>query len=290
MPVVWDLCYTLNGMRLKLWTVISSCILLWGMVALCEHEITPAKRFDKAKNLFQFQDYKKAARQLKLLLYPTPIIKDKARLLKAREYLGACYFWMHKDKQMEEEFTALLVKDPTYKLDPFYYPVPLLESFNKLRTRLQSQGVIPTPQKDKKKAGKTPIIKKKGPAMCRTVKKLVIKHNKVLCFIPFGVGQFVNGRPKKAAGFLSTQVIGLGVNIGAFIAIETLRGDDGMFSSSNASKARIMRYVQYAGLGVFVVSAVWGILDALHDFKEQETKTRVIVTPCPTGAAVGVSF
>lgn len=224
---------------------------------------------------------------MEALLYPRPLIKDRTKLLKAREYLGACYFWLHRYKQMEEEFTALLVKEPRYKLDPFYYPVPLLERFNALRVRLQSLGILPNPQKNHKKK---PKVLKKRPSTCKTVQKLVIKHSKALSFVPFGVGQFANGRPKKAAAFLSSQVIGLGLNIGAFIGIEAMRGNDGMFSAAGAHKARILRYVQYAGLGIFVVSAVWGVLDALHDFKKQEVKTRVIVAPCLTGAAVGISF
>ncbi len=227
---------------------------------------------------------------MRALLYPHPVLKDKKLCLKAREYLGACYFWLHKEKRMEEEFTALLVKAPGYKLDPFYYPVPLLERFNALRARLQSLGIIPGPAKKTKPRPKPSKHEQHKPKLCKTVIKDVVRHSKILCFIPFGVGQFANGRPAKAAGFLSSQVIGLGLNISAFVAIETLRGDDGLFSPSSARKARILRYVQYAGLGVFAASVLWGVLDALHDFKARQVKTRVIVAPCGAGIGAGVKF
>lgn len=274
---------------MKLWSVMFAFTMLWGMTAWSKQSETPQDRYKKAENIFRFQDYKKAAKQFEALLYPKPVLMGQKMILKAHEYLGACYFWLHRKKRMNEEFTAILVKKPGYKLDPFYYPVPLLDRFEALRTRLRSLGIIRGPTKQIK-SSKKHVPKTKPGLKCRTLHKIVIKHSKILCYVPFGVGQFVNGHSKKGAGFLSSQVVGLGLNIGAFVAVEAMRGNDGMFSASQAHKARILRYVQYAGLGVFVASAVWGILDAIHDFKPQEVRTRVIVTPCPTGAAVGIRF
>ena len=276
---------------MKVLTLILPLALLGGWTAWSRPRQTPEQRFKNAENTFRFQDYPRAVRQLQALLYPRPVLKDPAMVKKAHEYLGACFYWLKKPKRMDEEFTALLVQAPQYKLDPFYYPVPLIEHFNALRKRLAALGIIKPAQKKQKKTKKSSESQAKSrKTQCRTVEKRIVKHSKLLCYIPFGVGQFANNRPGKAAGFLSTQLIGLGVNIGSFAAIEALRGDDGLFSHANAHKARILRYVQYAGLGLFLASAIWGIFDALHDFKKQEVKTRIIITPCPKGMAVGVKF
>lgn len=237
-------------------------------------------QFKKAEAAFQFQDFKTAKRLLEHLLYPRPRIRDRSRLLKAHEYLGACYFWLKQPKKMEDEFTALLVMDPEYRLDPFYYPPPLIERFEDIRKRLQRLGVIRPTKK------KTPKKKKKKQRQCKTTIIKEVHRSKVVAFIPFGVGQFYNHETGKGIAFAVTQGVGLATNMGAFIGIVALGRSDGTFSPSQAKVARILRYVQYAGLGVFVVSAVWGIIDAVTHFKEKTRTRKVLIGPCGVGSKI----
>ena len=72
---------------------------LWGWQAWCKSGITPEERFKKAENTFRFQDYRRAVKQLESLLYPVVVLKDPNRILKAHEYLGACFYWL-KDKNV----------------------------------------------------------------------------------------------------------------------------------------------------------------------------------------------
>ena len=237
---------------------------------------TPKDDFKKAEAAFRFQDYKTAEKLLVKLLYPKPELKDKKLLIKAREYLGACYFWLKKPQRMQEEFTALLVMNPNYKLDPFYYPVPLIEKFEALKKRLIQLGIIKQHEKSKK------VIKKKK-KLCKTIVKKIEVRDKWVCAIPFGVGQFAEHRTWKGVVFAVTQGVGLATNIGAFIGIVSLKGADGYYSPEDAKTARILRYVQYGGLGLFVASAIWGVVDAFTHFQEKVESDKVIIGPCGVG-------
>ena len=251
-------------------------ILLWILIAgWAVYVKAQPQEFRKAEAAFQFQDYRNAARLFERLLYPKPRIRKKELLIKAHEELGACYFWLKNPKRMEEEFTAVLVLDPKHKLDPFYYPPPLIERFERLKKRLILLGIlqITKPKKQSQKG-------KKKKSLCTQVRITEYKRSVIPCLVPFGVGQFYNKQKGKGIAFAVTQGLALGVNIGAFWGIVGLARSDGTYSPYNARIARGLRYLQYGALGVFAVSAVWGIVDAIVNFKPGEVKRKEIKVPC----------
>lgn len=242
---------------------------------------TVEERFREAENTFRFQDYEKAEKLLYNLLHPEVLLTDPDQIIKAREYLGACYYWLGDEKRMEEEFTALLILSPRHTLDPFYYPADLIERLENLRSRLAELRVIsleePKPTEEKKKDE------------CRMEKETVVRKSRVAAFIPFGVGQFYNGDKVKGALILSGEVLALGTNVGAFIAIERLRGADGLYSKEDARQARRLRIVQYASLGAFLGLVVLGIVDGALNFVGEERSVEVVPCPEPQGS-LGVNL
>ncbi len=245
----------------------------WRVVAFAE---TPEERFREAENTFRFQDYAAAEVLLNSLLHPEVLLKGPDDVLKAREYLGACYYWLGNEKRMEEEFTALLILAPNHRLDPFYYPADLIERLDRLRRRLVELQVISLEEKEKRKDKKPD---------CVVPKETVVRRSRWVSFIPFGVGQFQNGDTVKGALFLTGEVLALGTNVGSYVAAERLRGADGFYSASSARTARTLRVVQYASLGVLAGLAIWGVLDAtLH----LETEARSVeMVPCPAAPPPG---
>lgn len=229
---------------------------------------TPDDDFAEAENTFKFQDYESAARMLEALLYPKILISDSARQIKAREYLAACFFWLGNRNRMEEEFTALLTQAPLHELDPFFYPTELITQFQTLKLRLIELHIL-----DPEKA------KIDSETDCMMKVEEITKRSKIAMLVPFGVGQFVNGKTTKGALFLTGELVFLGMNIGAWAGAESLRGDDGMYSRDDAESARKLRIVQYVGLGTFAALAIWGIVDAFMDFVP-ESRTYKFV-PCP---------
>jgi hypothetical protein len=258
------------------WLALASA----GLVVACSltaHAASPEDTFIEAENTFRFQDYRKAEGILTSLLYPEILLSSPDQVLKAHEYLAACYYWLDDDRRMEEEFIALLTLSPQYRLDPFYYPASLIDRFEAIRKRLSELYII-----DLEPAPKAPVV---DPPKCERTEEIRIERSWVPNLIPFGVGQFLNGQNTKGALFLTGEVLTLGTNIGAYVAIESLRGSDGLFSRDDAITARRLRIVQYVGLGTFGALAVWGIVDAFMNHEPQERSIRIV--PCPAGASSG---
>lgn len=230
----------------------------------------PKVRFQEAENTFRFQDYTAAEAALNALLHPEVLLTDPDDVLKAREYLGACYYWLGNEKRMEEEFTALLSLAPNHRLDPFYYPADLIERVDRLRARLAELHVIDLQGREEPHDRKPP---------CVVPKETVVRRSRFVSFVPFGVGQFHNGDTVKGALFLTGEVLALGVNVGSYVAAERLRGADGFYSSSAARTAQNLRVVQYASLGVLAGLVVLGVLDAALNVRTEERF--VEMAPCP---------
>ncbi len=239
----------------------------------------PDQDFQAAENTFRFQDYKTAERLLSDLLYPEIRLINPDQVVKAREYLGACYYWIGDEKRMEEEFTVLLTLAPSYKLDPFYYPVPLIERFDVLRKRLSDLHMLSTDPP-------RPRVPTE-PARCERVEETIVQRSNATVFLPFGVGQFANGHTVKGVLFLTGETLALGANIGTYVAAERLRGADGLYSRVDADRARTLRIIQYSALGAFVGLAVWGIVDAALGFQPEQRSVKVGPCPAPDPGGAG---
>lgn len=251
--------------------------LLWTLPTLAQ---TPEDRFLEAENTFRFQDYAQAEAMLTALLYPEVKLALTDQIIKAHEYLAACYFWMKNDRRMEEEFTVLLTLAPRHQLDPFYYPARLIERFEASRKRLSELHLIDPDAPEEPK--------KDEPPPCEGREVSVVRRSWVPNLVPFGVGQFINGQKTKGALFLTGQVLTLGMNIGAYAAIESLRGGDGRYSRGDAVTARRLQVVQYVGLGTFGALAIWGIVDAFMNFQAERRTIRVV--PCPVLDGAGAAL
>ena len=234
---------------------------------------TPEEDFVAAENTFRFQDYPAARRMLESLLYPEVRLSDPDQVLKAREYLGAACFWMKDERRMEEEFTAILTRAPTYRMDPFYYPFALIERFDGQRKRLVDLHIITL---------EAPHPPAEGPR-CERQEETIVQRSRVVSFLPFGIGQFQNGDSTKGALFLTGEAIGLGLNIGAWAAAEALRGANGYYSADDATRARNLRVVQYAGLGLLVGLMVWDVVDSALNFVPEDRKVDLVPCPPPPG-------
>jgi len=240
---------------------------------------TPEEEFQAAENTFRFQDYARAVEQFRPLLYPDVRLASPDLVIRTHEYLAACYHWLHDDRTMEDEFTALLTLSPQHRLDPFFYPATLIDKFEAIRKRLIGLHVI-----EAEPVAKPPV----ETVRCERVEETVVRRSRLTNLVPFGVGQFVNGKTTKGALFLTGEVLTLSLNIASWVSIESLRGDDGYFAPKDAATARDLRIVQYVGLGTFGALAIWGIVDAFLDFRPEVKSLKIV--PCPTAPVPGAGI
>ena len=195
-------------------------------------------QWETAVNYFKYQDFDKAVERLVALLYPVNRLEPK-RELKAREYLGASYWWQGKREAAFDEFTALLVRAPHTKLEPAQYPPKMIDDFEQRRKRLVDTGVI---KGDAVAEPEPPSANREGAAPLAMV------------LFPFGVGQFANHEPTKGWLFLGTEALFGGVSVGYYLRNRDLGRVGPRPLSTDIA--------QISTGAVFWAIALWGIWDA----------------------------
>lgn len=238
--------------------------------AAVEPDEDPHIAFRVAENTFRYQDYDRAVELLEKLLYPEVVLLEDDEI-KAREYLGASHWWLKHFDRAQEEFTSLLTRRPEHRLDAFYYPAALIAFFDGVHEKLVRLKVI-APD-----GSAPPTV---TPPAAREV--VIEKHSLVLCFVPFGVGQFQNGDTAKGVVFLVTETLALATNIASYFIIDSLREDDGFIAPQNIDRARSFEIVLYASLGTLAALVVGGTVDALVFYEPQVESIRPLVPPPAT--------
>ena len=196
-------------------------------------------QWETAVNYFKYHEFDKAIERLTALLYPVNRL-DVRRELKAREYLGAAYWWQGKREAATDEFTALLVRSPQSKLEPAQYPPKMIDDFEQRRKRLIETGVIkgelPPVDGDLRRPGNLA-----PPALAMSL-------------FPFGVGQFSNGEPQKGWLFLGSQAL-----VGSLSVALYLQNRDAGRVGPRPLKDDAL---QISAGAAFWLLAGWGIWDA----------------------------
>jgi hypothetical protein len=212
---------------------------------------------ENAKNAFRYQDYQKTLELVRPLLYPTLRLTGTDDIRTAREYLASSYWWLKERDKASEEFTALLLEDPGYHLDPFYYPAPLVSFFETLREELFSKGILDSKPIDVK----APAVELEPAAPPWTTN-----------FLPFGMPQFGQQRKARAWLYLTGQSLSLLTSIVSSLWVEYgLRGDDGFFAPEHVENARLLKKTWITSTIIFTGLYTLSVIDA---FMESNSNTR----------------
>ena len=210
---------------------------------------TPVEQFELARNAFHYQDYERVIVLLTPLLEPEPTLPAKEQVQQAREWVGASFWWKGDKVQFRQQYTKLLQEDPDFRLDPFFYPPEMVQELEDLRQQLIELKVITLTRPD--------------PVEPKVVIQRTVKLNDPwVNILPFGGGQLSQRRWGKAAFFLSSQLVCLGANGGAWLYMY-LENPTGVSRTAAIS-------TMYAGIGTFAALYVWGVLDAFSGFEREQ--------------------
>src|SRR5262249_40607624 len=111
----------------------------------------------------------------------------------------------------------------------------------------------------------------------------------VLTLIPFGVGQFQNGHPRK--GWVLAGLEGA-LLVTATTTFLLLKSDEQQgHTFSDTSQARTLREVNLATSIAFAAVATYGIIDAIYYYQrgERDVSTRAVAVPLPGGFFLSAS-
>lgn len=224
----------------------------------------------RAKNEYAYGNYEAAKKRLLGLLYPMRVYSD-AQVKEARLYLGLAYYLLDERNQTEEEFAKLLYLAPDYQLDPFTIAPPIIELFEKVRTKHQKQLDVIRDRKVKEAKDKGP-----APGLQREIKVIRTERSEFMSYMPFGLGQFQNEDYGWGAFFAVTEVLLLAANIGSYVWVSTRKvGGLHQYRPSDEGTVQNLLLVQYASAALLVATWSIGVFHARLHFVPVSERTTI---------------
>jgi hypothetical protein len=253
----------------------------------------------------------------------------RPQVVELHQLAGLSAFNVGQKERAKQHFQALLRIDPDHALDPFSVPPPAVAFFNKVKSelgeelahiretlRLEAQRLHQEQEERLLSQREATLAKRQLEDLTQRTVQRVEHHSLLPNFIPFGVGQFEQGRVGWGVTFAVSEGVLAGASIVAFwiYQLEILAPNQVYsFSGSNlppnqlivegipasrAGEATFWRDTKLAtGIGFYAVY-VLGVTEALLHFKEVTSTTIVQDAPplprtgiflAPGGAGVAFS-
>jgi hypothetical protein len=275
----------------------------------------PSEEFERGRTAFLRGEYQRAIKTLTPLLYPELRLESEDEVIQAHRLLGVSYLFENQPDQARVEFRKLLELAPDFRLDALLDPPRVVDFFNNVLREQQSElGDIEA------------RIKKREAAMARrsgqVLERRIERRSFALTFVPFGVGQFQNQQRRKGWLFFGSEVALAGTSVAAFIANFAIYGVrpirpcmdmvvtrvDGLpgacmterIDHSGENFSRNLTRVQVVSGGLFFGVAIWGVIDAIRNYRSEVTVgetlagpppvTSLRIAPSPVGGGAGASW
>lgn len=250
--------------------------LVVGLLLATQPALSEQQAVDMANNAFEYRDFAKVVEILRPLVHP-PRISDPALMLRARRLLGVALHIRGDIQGAREEFSLVLLQQPKDKLDPFTVPPAVIETFEAVRRQM-------APALDKR-------TDRTEPTGARVVKVIEVP-DQTLAWIPFGYVQLFVLEDQLGWGltWLGTQLLGLALNIGSYIAANAIR-ENGFVPRNRVGAFNTAVGLMYAGAGVFAASYIGNVVQGNFAVRREAGALRESATPVePSGAKSTVWF
>ena len=247
---------------------------------------------------------------------------DEASLVQWHKLAGLAAFNLKHTDQAQRHIAALLRLDPDFALDPFVYPPAAVAFVEKQRQalapeldriraerRAQAEAARRAAEERAALARQAEEQRRQIDEMSRQVTvRTVEKRSFLVNFVPFGAGQFQQGRVAAGTGFAIAEAL-LGITsivayfaYGSLIDTRTISVDNRFpgaapivetgIPANREDEAKVWRALKIgAGLGFYGVWAA-GVADAIIHHQDTVVTTRVEKPPPPQpsppqGARIG---
>ncbi len=300
-------------------------------------QIVPDRELETVKFIFNAGNYQLALQRARDAMGLANFTEGQR--VELHKYAGLSAFNLGEKEAAEQHFLQMLRINPDYVLDPFAVAPPAIRVFEEVKRKnadalnMIRQQIAIREEQLKREAAEAERRKqleeaerKRLDELSRNVQvKVVEKRHWLPNFVPFGVGQFLQGRTEWGVAFAVVEAVLGATSLIAYIAIETLfenveirvpgtiapndPSGDFVFNvrkipSNRVGDHRAWNIVKLSsGIGFYVVAAL-GIVDALFHHKGEvvtyesqkpsevisPSKPRLNVYPLPGGAGVGLSL
>jgi tetratricopeptide (TPR) repeat protein len=197
-------------------------------------QVVPEREVEIIQSLYDAAKYADAAKRANESLGLANF--SDAQRVKLHEIAGLSAFNLGDTKGAQSAFLQLLKVNPDYILDPFAVPPPAIKLFDQVRREnadalnlVRQQIALRADQEKRAKEERDRLAREQderrrkqeqltGEIVVRTIERRSMLVN----FIPFGAGQFQQGRPGWGAAFAITEGITAILSIVSYFAIEAL--------------------------------------------------------------------
>ncbi len=249
--------------------------------------LSDSEELDRIVSLYSGGKYEECSREVAKLLdtdNPDRLVKPSA-IEDARLYHATCLVMAGREKEAILPLRAALTENPTMGTpDSLTFPPPLISLFLKVRRefadaikaeekkRLEALERQAKKAKDAEEAEQRRVAKLQELAGSET---LVLKNDRFVASLPFGIGQYQNGNSTLGTVFLLSEAALLGTAIGAVAVYNyqyTLLDREDLRKEDIGRNAGVARTVSIFGFYGFVAVAAGGIAEAHINFVPSVTK------------------
>ncbi len=243
---------------------------------------------------------------------------DEASLVELHKLAGLSAFNLGRREDAARHLRALLRLEPDFGLDPFVVPPPAIAFFEELRRDLRAELSLIRQEKrlrlerERAEASRREQERLQAEERRRRVEELarqvtvrtVEKRSFLVNFVPFGAGQFQQGRTSLGVIFAATEGAFAVSSILAFFAYDNLFEEntfivDDRNSSTGTTtittrsiptdkeaQRDAWRLVKYGSAAGFYAMYALGVADALYNHQDEVVRTGIetLPTPAPTGS------
>lgn len=288
--------------------------LLWAASAGAQ-AIVPDRELEIVRQNFNVGNYKDALTRARNAMEVSNF--NEAQRVELHKYAGLSAFNLGDSPAAEKHFYALLQLNPDYVLDPFAYPPPAIRLFEEVKKKnadalnLTRQQIALREEQVRREAAEREKVNAAAELERRRLEQLaqqttvrtIEKRSFLVNFIPFGAGQFQQGRTGLGFLFASLEVVLGIVSVASYFVIErmfetyTYEYIDRIYPFSltvrripealrnSAQNAKIVKYA--SGIAFYTAWAV-GVADALLKHEDEvvtiETKRLDPAAPVPAAA------
>ncbi len=251
---------------------------------------------EKAKASYIGKKYDEAIARLRTLLDPTAKqpLKSSSYIAEARMLLSASHFAKGEREEAARVIERLLLERPEYEADPLLFPSPVINFFIDQRTLLRDRLLAVRAkqiQEEKDKIRRVEEAKRKEREriarleFLATQERVVKRSSRWIAAVPFGVGQFQNGKSSLGWAFLATEsalVVGTAITVPLYFwqlsernTEYAIPGPDRDFRAQQWSdRASSTRIINLSLAGAFAVTAVIGIIEAQINYVPERAEMR----------------
>jgi hypothetical protein len=252
--------------------------------------------FEAARVAYEDQRYDDAATRLEALVAETATdAVGAAILLESRKYLAASYLFLGREADAEIQFVLLLRQEPSYEIDPVRFPRAVLLAFDNARRQVDRERRDEAARQEQARREAEEARRRRDEEWRRqqllnSSETIVVRNSRGLALLPFGIGQFQNGRPRLGLFFaLSEALVGVAavssylVHFGQTYVSAENRGER---YELREHRTNIVNWVSVATFGTIVLV---GVIEAQVRFVPERRTTQPRATP-PPEARVGIGL